>query len=64
MKYSVCLLDENGRDSYLKVKDRTTWKTLNVAKKHAQDIRTLIQAGKNIFNAVDVWVEDEFGAIV
>jgi len=64
MTYSVHLLDENGNGSYLQFKNRTAWKTKRVAKRHAADIRTLIDKGKNIFNAVDVWVENEFGEII
>jgi hypothetical protein len=62
--FSVHLLDANGNGSYLKVKNKTQWKTKAIAKKHCADIMTLINKGKNIFNAVDCWVENEFGEIV
>ncbi len=62
--YSVFLLDDNGQGSYLKVKDRATWKTKSVAVKHGKDIADLVNNGKTWQHIAAVWIEDEFGDIV
>jgi len=59
MFYSVLLQDANGRYSYLRIKNRTKWKTLRIAKKRAQNIKTLIEKRTNIYNAVNAWVVRE-----
>jgi hypothetical protein len=63
MKFSVHLLTDDGQGSYLQVKNKTAW-SKPTAIKHAKDVHTLIVKGKNIFNAVEVWVENEYGEIV
>lgn len=64
MKYSVHLIDSKGLGSYLSVRGRIEWKTLRTARRHANDIRSLIAAGKTVFDVVTVDVEDQFGQIV
>lgn len=63
MSYSVRLTTDTG-GTYLSVRGRHTWKTKAVAVRHARDVATLINKGKNIFNAHHVEVEDEFGFTV
>ena len=60
MKYSVHLIDENGKGSYLSVKGRTSW-SKRVALKHAHDTAS---TKAPVFNAVIVEVEDECGRVV
>ena len=60
MKYSVHLIDENGKGPYLSVKGRTSW-SKRVALKHAHDIAS---TKAPVFNAVIVEVEDECGRVV
>lgn len=62
--YSVHLINSKGEGSYLSVKGRSEWKTKATAKKHADDIRAVIAKGRNIFDAVCVDVENEFGEIL
>jgi hypothetical protein len=62
--YTVNMIDDNGNESILKVKNKTHFKSLSTAKKHCNDILTLIKKDKNIFNAVDCFVEDMTGAII
>jgi hypothetical protein len=63
MNYSVRLTIDTG-GCYLSVKDKTSWKTKAVAVRHARDIASLINKGKNIYGAYHVEVEDEFGFTV
>lgn len=63
MKYRVYLIDSNGQGSYLSFKGKTAWKTKSIAIRHAKDIQTLIDKGKNIFDAVIVEVHNEYNDI-
>ena len=60
MKYSVHLIDANGKGSYLSVKGRTYWGK-RTALKHAKDVAS---TKKPVFDAVIVEVEDDFGFVV
>ena len=60
MKYSVHLIDENGKGSYLSVKGRTFWGK-RTALKHARDIAS---TKAPVFGAVIIEVEDEHGRVV
>ena len=62
MSYSIHLIDEKGQGSYLSVHDRTTWKTKRAAKRHLQDVLTLISKGR--FPAVTADLENEFGELI
>lgn len=62
MSYSIHLIDEKGQGSYLSVRNRTTWKTKRAAKRHLQDVLTLI--GKGRFPAVTADLENEFGELI
>lgn len=59
--YSVYLLDDNGKGSYLSVKGKTEWKTLSTAKKHYTNIREALDNGLNIWNTVYCWIENDSG---
>ena len=60
MKYSVHLIDENGKGPYLSVKGRTSWGK-RTAMKHAHDIAS---TKAPVFDAVIIEVEDEHGRVV
>ena len=60
MKYSVHLIDANGKGSYLSAKDRTYW-SKRTALKYAQDVAS---TKKPVFDAVIIEVEDDFGFVV
>ncbi len=60
MKYSVHLIDENGKVSYLSVRGRTSW-SKRTALKHAWDIAS---TKAPVFGAVIIEVEDEHGSVV
>ena len=60
MKYSVHLIDADGKGSYLSVKDRTYWDK-RTALKYARDVAS---TKKPVFGAVIVEVEDDFGFVV
>ena len=60
MKYSVHLIDENGKGSYLSVKWRTFWGK-HTALKHAHDIAS---TKAPVFDSVIIEVEDEHGRVV
>ena len=60
MKYSVHLIDENGKGSYLSVKGRTFWGK-HTALKHAHDIAS---TKTPVFGAIIIEVEDEHGRVV
>lgn len=62
--YTVNLIDDNGKECILSVKNKTHFKSLSTAKKHCNDVLTLIKKGKNIFNAVDCFVENMTGDII
>ena len=60
MKYSIHLIDANGKGAYLSVKDRTYW-SKRTALKHAKDAAST----KNpVFDAVIIEVEDDLGFVV
>jgi len=61
MKYSIYLIDDKSKGSYLSVKGKTEWKTKRIAIQHAKDIKMLIAKGR--FPAIAVDVEDEDGKI-
>lgn len=63
MNYSIHLINENGKGSFLSVKGRTEWKSLSIAKKHCDDIRALKGKG-GILNFSIAQVENELGEIV
>ncbi len=58
MLYSIHLIDESGKGSYLSVKGRTEWKTKKVAVKHAVGI---MSAKAPVFGAVVAEIEDQYG---
>ena len=60
MKYSIHLIDANGKGPYLSVKGRTYW-SKRTALKHAEDIAS---TKKPVFDAVIVEVEDDYGFVV
>ena len=60
MKYSIHLIDSNGKGSYLSVKGRTYW-SKRTALKHAKDVAS---TKKPVFGAVIVEVEDDLGFVV
>ena len=60
MKYSVHLIDESGKGSYLSVKGRTSWGK-HTALKHAHDIAS---TKAPVFDSVIIEVEDEHGRVV
>lgn len=60
MKYSIHLIDANGKGSYLSVKGRTYW-SKRTALKHAADVAA---TKSPVFGAVIVEVEDDFGFVV
>ena len=60
MKYSVHLIDENGKGPYLSVRGRTRWGK-RTALKHAHDIAS---TKAPVFDAVIVEVEDDLGMVV
>ena len=60
MKYSVHLIDESGKGSYLSVKGRTSWGK-RTAMKHAHDIAS---TKAPVFGAAIIEVEDDFGFVV
>lgn len=62
--FTVNLLDVDGKESILSVKNKTHFKSLATAKRHCDDVLTLIKKGKNIYNCVDCFVENMTGAIV
>lgn len=59
--YSIHLIDENGKDSYLSVKGRTQWKTKNIAVKHA---RTIMSCKNPPYNTVFIEIQDVYGFVV
>lgn len=63
MNYSIHLIKEDGKGSYLSIKGKMEWKTLSIAKKHFNDI--LAAKGKGgILNFSVAHVENQFGEIV
>ena len=60
MKYSVYLIDANGKGSYLSVKGRTYW-SKPTALKYAQDVAS---TKKPVFDAVIVEVDDDFSFVM
>ena len=60
MKYSIHLIDANGKGPYLSVKGRTYW-SKPTALKYAKDEAT---TKKPVFVAVIIEVEDDFGFVV
>ena len=60
MKYSIHLIDANGKGPYLSVKGRTYW-SKRTALKYAQDVAS---TKKPDFDAVIIEVEDDFGFVV
>ena len=60
MKYSVHLIDESGKGSYLSVKGRTFWGK-HTALKHANDIASTKAPASD---SVIIEVEDEHGRVV
>ena len=60
MKYSVHLINENGKGSYLSICGRTSW-SKRMALKHARDIASTKAL---VFGAVIIEAEDEHGRIV
>ena len=60
MKYSVHLIDESGKGSYLSVKGRTSWGK-RAALEHA---KIIISTRAPVFDAVIVEVEDDLGMVV
>ena len=60
MKYSIHLIDANGKGPYLSVKGRTYW-SKRTALKYAKDVAS---TKKPVFGAVIVEVEDDFGFVV
>ena len=62
--FSVHLIDSKGNGSYLSVKGKTQWKTKKVAVNHAKNIKEAIDKGLNIWDAVIVEVENEFGELI
>ena len=62
--YSVHLINSHGEGSYLSVKGKTKWKTKKVAVNHAKNIKEAIDKGLNIWDAVIVEVENEFGELI
>ena len=60
MKYSVHLIDENGKGSYLSVRGRTRWGK-RTALKHAHDIAS---TKAPVFDTVIIEVEDEYRRVV
>jgi hypothetical protein len=63
MKYSIHLINEDGKGSYLSVKGRTEWKSLPIAKKHCDNVRAVKGKG-GILNFSIAQVENEQGEIV
>ena len=60
MKYSIHLIDADGKGSYLSVKGRTYW-SKRTALKHAADVAA---TKSPVFDAVIIEVEDDFGFVV
>ena len=60
MRYSVHLIDENGKGSYLSVKGRMFWGK-PAALKHAHDIAS---TKSPVFDSVIIEVENEHGRVV
>ena len=60
MKYSVHLIDADGKGSYLSVKGRTYW-SKPTALKYAKDVAS---TKKPVFDSVIIEVEDDFGFVV
>ena len=60
MKYSIHLIDANGKGSYLSVKGRTYW-SKRTALKYAKDVAS---TKKHVFDAVIIEVVDDFGFVV
>lgn len=60
MKYSIHLIDANGKGSYLSVKGRAYW-SKRTALKYAKDVAS---TKKPVFGAVIIEVEDDFGFVV
>lgn len=58
--YSIHLLYDDGRGSYLSVKGRSTWKTKKIAVKHAKDIICAVGKGGAFSNIVEITIENEF----
>jgi hypothetical protein len=59
--FSIYLIDNNGKGSYLSVKGKTSWKTKRIAIKHANDIMSC----KNPpWQTVLIEIENEFGELV
>ena len=63
MKYSIHLINEDGKGSYLSVKGKSEWTTLSIAKKHCDDVRACKGKG-GILNFSIAQVENEQGEIV
>lgn len=63
MRYSIRLIDYNGKDSFLSIKRKTQWKNLAFAKKHCDEIRA-VQGKGGILDFAIANVENQFGEIV
>lgn len=63
MNYSIHLIKEDGKGSYLSIKGKMEWKTFSIAKKHCDDMRALKGKG-GILDFVIANVENQFGEIV
>jgi hypothetical protein len=63
MKYSIHLINYDGKGSYLSVKSKTEWATLSIAKAHCNDMRALKGKG-GILDFAIANVENQFGEIV
>lgn len=62
--YTVTLINSKGQESILSVKGKTHFKSKSTAIRHCDEMLTLIQKGKTIFDCVDSFVEDMTGNIV
>lgn len=56
--YCVKLTLKDGKVSYLSVKGRTEWKTKRIAQKHARDIQTCIDRGRDMWNTIRAEVQE------